>query len=456
MTTPISGAGPRDQRGLAPGRWARRLLAARDALLGATRNHPLVIDAALAAVVLALSLPPFTSVTGGHPVLAVAAVLAMVIPLVWRRRWPFTVLLVITVPAIVQLATNRQVTDFLAFLIVFYTIAACSRPRLVLIATLLLEIGIVFGVVQIRTPGSGSHVGGGGSGVVHAVVVSALATGLVAVAGLLGYYVRTNRRDKAAALAEQAEQAERERQHQAQLAASAERARIAREMHDIVAHNIAVMIALADGAAYTANQDRDQAVELMGQVSATGRTALTEMRRLLGVLRQPAPSAAGSGPGSGPQPTLADLDNMVETFRAAGLPVKLTIAGEPFLLPPSAQLAVYRMITEALTNTLKHATGSAAAVCLEYRDGEVSLEVSDDGAGRAGAGGAGAGGAAVSGGHGITGMRERAAVFGGEVSAGPRPGGGWQVRTVLKVETVPHVEHVEHVEQLEQLEKEGA
>jgi len=408
-------------------------------VLGSTRGHPLVTDAVLAAVVLALSLPPFTSVSGSDPALTLLLILAMVVPLVWRRRWPFAVLLVISVPAIVQLATDRQVTDFLSFLIVFYTIAAYSRPRLVLISLVLLEADIVLGVGQIRTPGSRARTGSLGHAttpLVHEVVVWALATGLIAIAGLLGYYVRTNRRAQATARVEQAEQAERERQQQAQLAASAERARIAREMHDIVAHNIAVMIALADGAAYTAKTDSDQAVELMGQVSATGRTALTEMRRLLGVLRQPADSEQG------PQPTLADLDRLLATFRAAGLPVELTVAGQPFALPPSAQLAVYRMITEALTNTLKHAAGSAATVCLEYRDGELELEVSDDGAGLAGgavgsAGSAGAGrpgGAGVSGGHGITGMRERAAVFGGEMSAGPRPGGGWRVRTILRVE----------------------
>ncbi len=396
-----------------------RLLAARDTVLGSTRGHPLVTDAVLAAVVFGLSLPPFTSLSSRSPVPALVLVLAMTVPLVWRRRWPFAVLLVLTVPAVGQLAVDSQVTDFLSFVIIFYTIAAYSRLWEVLASVAVLQAGILFGIGQIKAPGTRV------SPAVHELVVWALASGLLAIAGLLGYYVRTNRQAQAVARIEQAEQAERERQQQAQLAASAERARIAREMHDIVAHNIAVMIALADGAAYTAKNDASQAVELMGQVSATGRTALTEMRRLLGVLRQP----VEPGQGPGPQPTLADLDSMLATFRAAGLSVELTVAGQPFELPPSAQLAVYRVITEALTNTLKHAAGSSAAVCLEYRDGEIELEVSDDGAGAGRPGGAG-----VSGGHGITGMRERAAVFGGEVSAGPRAGGGWRVRTVLRVE----------------------
>jgi signal transduction histidine kinase len=214
-------------------------------------------------------------------------------------------------------------------------------------------------------------------------------------------------------------------------------------MHDIVAHNLAVMIALADGAAYTARQDPDQAVTIMGHVSDTGRSALTEMRRLLGVMRQQ------TAPEHAPQPALADVDELLATVRAAGLPTRLTVSGRPFLLPPSAQLALYRMIQEALTNVLKHAAAGMAQVRLTYLPGEVRLEVTDDGqpgTGQPGTGQPGTGpagrqpgtgpasgqpGAGPAAGHGIAGMRERAAVFGGEVSAGPRPGGGWRVHTVL-------------------------
>ena len=253
----------------------------------------------------------------------------------------------------------------------------------------------------------------------------ALLSGLVAGTAFLGYYART-RRAYLAGLVDRAERLERERDQQAQLAAAAERVRIAREVHDIVAHNIAVMIALADGAAYTAEASPDQAVSLMGQVSATGRSALTEMRRLLGVLREPAV------PGHAPQPSLDDLDELIATVRAAGLPTRLTVTGQPASLPPSAQLALYRTIQEALTNTLKHAPGSVAQVRLAYRTGEVELEVTDDG--RPGAVSAPG---SRGGGHGIVGMRERAAIFGGQVSAGPRPGGGWRVHTVLRLDPAP-------------------
>ena len=156
MTTPIPGASPPDQGALAPGRSSNRLLAARDAQRGWTRRHPRATDAMLAAVVLLVSLPPFTALSGGTwPTFAL--VILMVVPLVWRRRWPFAVLLFITVPAVVQLLTNRPVTDFLAFLIIFYTIAACSRPRLVLASIVLLEVGVVVGVTQIRAVGSTSR-----------------------------------------------------------------------------------------------------------------------------------------------------------------------------------------------------------------------------------------------------------------------------------------------------------
>ena len=409
MNTQKPGVTARAERALAPG-----MLAVRDRLAALTRRRPLVADGALAALVLVVSLPPFTSLPHSNKALAVALILATVCPLVWRRRAPFLVLVIMAGPAVGQLITGQQVTNFLAFLIAFYTVAVWSPPRRVIGAAALLEIGIVLGVVALRGPSSSRTVGW------HAVFVWALASGLVAVAGLLGYYVRTNRRARAAAVAERAERLEREREQQAQLAASAERARIAREMHDIVAHNIAVMIALAEGAAYTTKKDADQAVDLMGRVSTTGRTALTEMRRLLGVLRQAAPDEHA------PQPSLADLDGLLVSFRAAGLDVEMTVTGQSFPLPPSAQLAVYRMVQEALTNTLKHAPGAAARVLLRYAEGEVGLEVTDDG-------GVGAGGAAPGTGHGIAGMRERAAVFGGQVSAGPHPGGGWRVRAVLRI-----------------------
>jgi signal transduction histidine kinase len=372
------------------------------------RRHPLLTDAALAAVLLVVSMPPVSTVAGHDQALSLVLIVALVTPLAWRRRAPFLVFAIMTGLALVQFFATRELTDDLALLVAFYTIAAYQPGRRILLAAAILEAGAVLVA----------------AGVKHPLPVWALLSGLVAGAAFLGYYART-RRAYLAALVDRAERLERERDQQAQLAAAAERVRIAREVHDIVAHNIAVMIALADGAAYTAEASPGQAASVMGQVSATGRSALGEMRRLLGVLREPAT------PGHAPQPSLDDVEDLVATVRAAGLPTRLTVTGPPFPLPPSAQLALYRTIQEALTNTLKHAPGATAHVRLAYRPGEVELEVTDDGGpGTVPAGSEPAAGP-HGGGHGLAGMRERAAIFGGQVAAGPRPSGGWQVRTVL-------------------------
>jgi signal transduction histidine kinase len=380
--------------------------------LGWIRQHPFIADAALAVAVLWVSVPPVSAIAGRDHGLSLALIIALVCPLIWRRRAPFAVLLAMTGLALAQFVINKELNVDIALLIAFYTVAAHEPPKRVLAAAVMLEAGAV--LVALTVPPT--------------LEVWALLSGLAAAAGSLGYYART-RRAYLAALVDRAEQLERERDQQAQLAAAVERTRIAREVHDIVAHNIAVMIALAEGAAYTAQTGTCQAVSLMGQVSATGRSALTDMRRLLGVLRAPAQ------PERTPQPALDDIQDLLATIRAAGLPVRLTVTGQPFPLPAAAQLALYRMVQEALTNTLKHAPGAAGAqVHLAYLPGEVELEVTDPGLpGKVAAPGTGRSAA----GHGIAGMRERAAVFGGQVAAGPRPDGGWRVHTVLRLSPAP-------------------
>jgi signal transduction histidine kinase len=407
MTTPVLApqAGTHPERVPARGRLALRVLAVRDSLSSLARHHPLVADAALAAALLAVSVPPVTRFAGSSHTLSAALVVAVVTPLAWRRRAPLLVLAVIIVPALAQLFTGQQISDYLAILVALYTVGVLRPAWQALAAAAALEAGVVLAFTRMRVPGG----------------LWALASASTGAAGLLGYYVRTTRQAHLVAQAERAERLERERDQQAQLAVSAERGRIAREMHDIVAHHIAVMTALAEGAAYTAKADPGQAATLMSQVSDTGRTALTEMRRLLGVLRQPATQP------SAPQPALADLGNLLATTRAAGLRASLDMSGQVFPLPPSAQLAIYRMVQEALTNTLKHAPGASAQVRLSYQPGAIELEVTDDGA---------AAGPPVPGtsGHGLAGMRERAAVFGGQVTAGPRPGGGWRVHAALQLD----------------------
>jgi len=384
------------------------VLASRDKALDWIRRHPYVTDTALAAVVLAVLLPPVSAVPGKGQAVSIVLAVALVCPLIWRRRAPFPVFLLMAGLALAQFFVSQELTDYTAILVVCYTLAAYEPPRRVLAAAAIMAAGA--GLLA--------------SSASHPAQVYALLAALVAGAGLLGYYARA-RRAYLAALVDRADRLERDRDQQARLAAAAERTRIAREVHDIVAHNIAVMIALADGAAYTAAASPDQAVSLMGHVSATGRSALAEMRRLLGVLHEPAES------GRAPQPTLDDAAALLATVRAAGLPVRMTVTGEPFPLPPTAGLVLYRVIQEALTNTLKHTPGTAAAqVNLTYQPGEVELEITDSG-------GPVIGVRPGSGGHGIAGMRERAAVFGGQLSAGPRPGGGWRVHTVLRLDQAP-------------------
>ncbi len=375
------------------------------------RRHPFITDAALALVVLWVSVPPVSAIAGHHHGLSLALVIAFVCPLIWRRRAPFPVFLAMTGLAIAQLVLTPELNVDIGILVAFYSVAAYEPPRRVLAAVLTMEAGAVLVAIMA----------------VHTLGLWVLLSGLVAATWLLGYYART-RRAYLAALVDRAERLEHERDQQAQLAAAAERTRIAREVHDIVAHNIAVMIALAEGAAYTASTSTGQAVSLMGQVSQTGRSALTDMRRLLGVLRD------SGQPERTPQPTLDDIEDLLATVRAAGLPVRLTVTGQPFPLPAAAQLALYRLIQEALTNTLKHAPGAAGAqVRVAYLPGEVELEITDTGHPRNVA----APSTNRAAGHGIAGMRERAAVFGGQVTAGPRRRGGWRIHTVLRLDPEP-------------------
>ncbi|MEI4273064.1 histidine kinase [Klenkia sp. LSe6-5] len=246
-------------------------------------------------------------------------------------------------------------------------------------------------------------------------------TAATVVAVVVGRNRRT-RRSLLVALEERAVRAERERDAGARAAVAEERTRIAREVHDVVAHNVSVMTALADGAGYTLATDPERARGAMAQVAATGREAIAEMHRLLGVLR------AGDEPGQdAPAPGLDQLDQLLEQVRAAGLAVTLTVAGTPAPLPATAQLAVHRLVQEALTNTLTHADGARAArVALRWGADALEVEVVDDGRGgrprdpdRPP-------------GHGLVGMRERFGAWGGAVETGPDRGGdGWRVHGTL-------------------------
>jgi len=245
---------------------------------------------------------------------------------------------------------------------------------------------------------------------------------VLAIGVLVGMAV-SGRRSYVSSLIERAEQLRRERDQQALLAAAAERASIAREMHDIISHSLTVMIALAHGSAEMGKIDPTQATRAMRQVAQTGTIALADLRRILGVL-EGAPDAPGHA-ATTPQPNVAALPALIDRFRAAGLPVTATSSG----IPPEdlgQQLAIYRLIQESLTNSLKHASGARhVAVALVYAQGAVTILVEDDG--HAPAQGTRAGG------RGLLGMQERVALYGGSVHSGPNPNGGWRVRAQFRL-----------------------
>ena len=243
------------------------------------------------------------------------------------------------------------------------------------------------------------------------------------IAWLLGAYART-RRLYVAALSERADRAEREREENAAAAVASERARIARELHDIVAHSVSVMVVQAEAADEMLNrQAPERARAPVWKIQETGRAALTDMRRMLGLLRE-----ADSRPALVPQPGIANLELLLAKVRESGLPVELEVQGRPEPLPPGVDLSAYRIVQEALTNSLRYAGRAHARVVVRYGRGALELEVTDDGPGEAGD---------SNGGHGLIGMRERVALFGGELDAGPVPGRGFRVRARLPLEAPP-------------------
>jgi signal transduction histidine kinase len=222
-------------------------------------------------------------------------------------------------------------------------------------------------------------------------------------------YVYDGHRRRTAELEERAARLEREQATEARAAVAEERARIAREMHDVVAHSLSVMVVQAEAAEAMLEVDPQRAQRPLSAVQDTGREALTDLRRMLGALRAPDEGA----PSLAPQPGLAGLDALAEHVREAGLPVDLRIEGEPRPLPAGIDLSAFRIVQEGLTNVLKHAGPARAEVLVRYDPDAINLEVTDDGRG--------SGGDRENGGHGLVGMRERVAVYGGELRAGPRP-----------------------------------
>jgi signal transduction histidine kinase len=369
-------------------------------------RHPFASDAVLAVAVAAFV--QFDIWMSGDYLTAskavyVPAALLMTLPLAWRRRAPLAVVVIVMAAlSFESLAVGSAPTPdspLIAWLLAIYSVAAhCDRRRALVGGAVSLIAGTVWiGLDDVFFP----------------IVV-------FGGAWLAGRLVR-QRQVHAVTLQERAAALERAREANARAAAADERARIARELHDILAHSLSLIVVQAGAERMALGTDRAATGEALDTIERTGREALAETRRLLGIVR-------GDGEALRPQPTLADLEELVSEVRKRGVPVELRIEGEAVSVPPGVALSAYRIVQEALTNVIKHAGPARAHVVVRYGQRELELEVADDGRGP-GVGTAGGNG------HGLVGMRERVALYGGDLAASAGSGGGFVVRARLPLAT---------------------
>jgi signal transduction histidine kinase len=372
-------------------------------------------DVLLALFMAASSVAP---VLAGDPswgkpkALGVTLALLSTLPVAWRARWPLTAFAIVlgANAGCVYAAAPRQAAfqPFVALVLTAYSVGSRAEGRRALWAPPLLLAASVPAFVAARWHGQDS------GNIIPSLVwlVAGWATGRT---------VRSWRHKNMALEAANRELAE-QRELRAQAAVAVERGRIARELHDVVAHNVSMIVVQAGAAARVLHGDQPDVRNALEVIAATGRETVDEMRTLLGVLRSDDGRAALK-----PQPGLADLEQLASAVREAGLPVTLRIEGGARPLPPALDLSAFRIVQEALTNALKHAGAARAEVTVRYEDGQVSLEIADSGPGPDGGPGGGQGRT----GHGLAGMRERAAMFGGELEAARGDGGGFTVRARL-------------------------
>jgi signal transduction histidine kinase len=429
---------------------ARRLTAVHLAAVRVPplRVPPLLADAGFAVVVTVFVVASAIAERRNHehiPTTGVVVLLGLAPALAARRRLPGAAMLMVIAVQLGLLATNTAPgANVPVELIVPYSAAVYAGFRV----RAACAVGAAAAVVAAALPWWAPE----------RIRLDLLAFVVgSAAAWLLGTVVR-GRRERNVRLAEYAQRLERERDLRARQAVADERLRIARELHDVVAHNLSVVVVQAQALRPLTERDPQRARELASSIEETGREALEEMRRLLGLLRSsdevlgaggevlgaggevlgaggevlrasdgPGPQAAGA---LGPQPGMDALESLLTQVRQAGLPVTLTTSGAPRRLPPDVELSAYRIVQEALTNVLKHAGPATAMVAVGYQDDGLSLQVSDDGRGAAAALGAGT---LPGSGHGLVGMGERVALFGGALRTGPRAGGGFEVRAHIPV-----------------------
>lgn len=379
----------------------------------------MTVDSLLALVLLFLLGVPSAAMATSFgdpsvPAVGIAASILMTAALAWQRTRPAASAIVVYASALIHLVIGFMILPVDVLVLVSLYSVTVYGPRWARRASLLgalagaLLVGVALGVY---IPGY--------------FLWSAVVQWFLAVAGMVfaTWAVAVSRRtrlERLESLMERARRLEIERDQEVRLATAAERTRIAREMHDVVAHSLSVVIAQADGGRYAARTDPEAAERALGTIADTGRDALADMRRILGVLRTE--DAAERLP----QPDDADLDRLVEQVRETGLAVSVVRTGTTVPLPPGAGLSVYRIVQEALTNVLKHGGPEVrVTVALHRSPQHLVVQVDDDGRGAA---------ATSDGrGQGLVGMRERAALFGGTLVAGPRPGGGYRVRAEIPV-----------------------
>jgi signal transduction histidine kinase len=382
------------------------------------RLDPLVTDGLLALVAAGLSLAQMQ----GYPspqdrsTVNIAFVLLQTLPLAFRRRAPFTVFALAALALGVQgnLGLQGPLFAFLAVNLALYSLAAYGDRRLAVLGVVVWALLLAVRLVQLIVT-TWPHVPITDLYDVFDDFV------LLGAAWALGEGIR-ERRAHAAALEDRAARLERDREEKVRQAATQERLRIARELHDVVAHSLSVIGVQAGAARLVLDADPDptRAREAVAAIEATANQAMTEMRRALGILRD----TERSGAALAPLPGLGQLSSLLDQMRAAGLAAELIVEGSPRPLATSIDLSAYRIVQEALTNALKHAHATRAEVVVCYGAHDIQVEVTDDGQGPPPS-------AVPSQGAGMIGMRERVALFGGELSVGPGPQGGYVVRVRL-------------------------
>jgi signal transduction histidine kinase len=375
------------------------------------QRHPTLVDGVMAAFLVFFGV---ISVFERNPFIPALAGVFIGAPLLFRRRFPsVSFWAVYFFGAVEALLGYRPTVSALAVPMAMYAFAAYRPRRLSLVGLGVGMIGVGVALNQWVTAPARQHV----SSYEWMFVYCVFAAPLI-IAWVLGDSMRY-RRAYYLDLEDKARRLERERDQQAQIGAAAERARIARELHDVVAHHVSVMVVQAEGASYALDTSPETTRRALGTIAETGRSALAEMRRLIGVLR-----SEGNAADRAPQPGVDQLEDLLEQVRATGIAVDFEVEGVPVPLPQGMALAAYRIVQESLTNTRKHGGPRVSAqVSLHYGEDELRMMVRDDGRGAA---------ALTDGkGNGLTGMKERVAMYGGALQAGPRLEGGYQVEAVL-------------------------